>query len=275
MKQKALIGLFIMAVGLGVTVNLTGRSAETRKEAAGNEVCGCQKATGCYGYEGGMRIDPNARYFDPCIGCVQCKDKVRGEGLARVNIDTVFTCVPLNNKRITWGEFCEKPDVYSVCTNLGLEVCQCCNIDGWSPTYGRTDKCTVGSCGIPTATLTPTPTITQTPTPTLTPTPTEVPKNWQKTCKSVNVGEIIHPECKFRCEQIKTNYVGPDKWGGDYNCDGILSGGDFSVWRNEAIDGEYVEGRVDADGTCDGRSTVADYSRWREELLKQFLITNF
>ena len=80
---------------------------------------------------------------------------------------------------------------------------------------------------------------------------------------------IDHSECKFRCEQIKTNYIGPNKWGGDYNCDGALTGGDFSVWRDEAIDKEFVGTRVESDGTCDGRSTVADYARWREEFLKQ------
>jgi len=162
-----------------------------------------------------------------------------------------------------------------------------------TPTPTNTPTQTPTSTPRPTNTPTQTPTLTPRPTNTSTPTPTEVPKNWQKTCKSLNVVNvvntptptptqtptntptvtptppIIHPECTFRCEQIKTNYTGPNKWGGDYNCDGILSGGDFSVWRNEAIDKEFVGTRVESDGTCDGRSTVADYARWREELLKQ------
>lgn len=71
-----------------------------------------------------------------------------------------------------------------------------------------------------------------------------------------------------KCEDIKADYVGPNKNGGDYNCDGTLGGGDFSVWRDEAIDKE-INTPIASDGDCSGQSTVSDYSWWRQKYLGQ------
>ena len=146
-----------------------------------------------------------------------------------------------------------------------------------TPTATRTPTLTPTATSTPRISNTPTPTATRTPTPTIT--PTIMP--WAGVCKKVvNKTEIKitltltpmptidHPECKFRCEQIRTNYIRPNKWGGDYNCDGIVSTGDFNVWRNEVINQIFTKGRIEADGTCDGRSSIWDYSFWRQKYLK-------
>lgn len=91
----------------------------------------------------------------------------------------------------------------------------------------------------------PTPTPTMTPTPTITPTP-------MLGC--------------LRCSEVKSNYSGPEKSGGDYNCDGAVNGGDYVVWRNEFLD-KLVGSRLQADGNCDKRVSIADYSIWREAYL--------
>lgn len=90
-----------------------------------------------------------------------------------------------------------------------------------------------------------TPTITLTPTPTSTPTP------------GFNCGL-----CSFQ----KSGYYGPEKTGGDYNCDGIVNMGDYVVWRREYID-KIIGNILKSDGDCDGRVTTADYSKWREKYL--------
>lgn len=79
------------------------------------------------------------------------------------------------------------------------------------------------------------------------------------------------------CSEEKNGYVGPDKSGGDYNCDGVLTTGDYIVWRGEYLD--YVLKRVNknryvANGNCKSNSDLyyltgtRDYSLWRENYLK-------
>jgi len=56
-----------------------------------------------------------------------------------------------------------------------------------------------------------------------------------------------------------------NRWGGDYNCSGDLTAGDYIVWRDEFFK-KGIERK--ADGDCDGKTSLSDYSRWREEYLK-------
>lgn len=101
-------------------------------------------------------------------------------------------------------------------------------------------------------------------TPTPTNTPTIMPA--EGLCKSV-VLDSLHPECLVSCKKTDDNYIGMDKWGADYNCDGDVTGGDFIVWRKEFLD-KIVGDFLRSDGNCDGKVSLADYSRWREEYLK-------
>lgn len=79
------------------------------------------------------------------------------------------------------------------------------------------------------------------------------------------------------CSEEKNGYVGPDKSGGDYNCDGVLTTGDYIVWRGEYLD--YVLKRINknryvANGNCKNNPDLyyltgtRDYSLWRENYLK-------
>jgi hypothetical protein len=79
------------------------------------------------------------------------------------------------------------------------------------------------------------------------------------------------------CAEEKTGYQGPDKKGGDYNCDGSLTTGDYIVWRGEYLD--YViknisKNRYLANGNCAVNPDLyyltgtRDYSLWREMYLK-------
>lgn len=101
-------------------------------------------------------------------------------------------------------------------------------------------------------------------TPTPTNTPTIMPA--EGLCKSV-VLDSLHPECLVSCKKTDDNYIGMDKWGADYNCDGDVTGGDFIVWRKEFLD-KIVGDFLQSDGNCDNKVSLADYSKWREEYLK-------
>lgn len=68
----------------------------------------------------------------------------------------------------------------------------------------------------------------------------------------------------------KPNYVGKEN--GDANCDGVVDGNDYSIWRKEYVDvsrGEVVvRNNWEADftgvgGKCDGVVDGNDYSLWR------------
>lgn len=61
------------------------------------------------------------------------------------------------------------------------------------------------------------------------------------------------------------NYFGKNQ--GDYNCDNLITGGDYIVWRREFLDKKIGE-KFESDGDGDGRSSLSDYSLWREEYLK-------
>jgi len=65
-----------------------------------------------------------------------------------------------------------------------------------------------------------------------------------------------------KCDE---NYSGKNQ--GDYNCDNLLTGGDYIVWRREFLDKKIGE-RFESDGDGDGRSGLSDYSLWREMYLK-------
>lgn len=97
-----------------------------------------------------------------------------------------------------------------------------------------------------------------------TPTPTIMPA--EGLCKSV-VFDSLHSECLVSCKKTDANYVGMDKWGADYNCDGDVTGGDFIIWRREFLD-KIVGDSLQSDGNCDNKVSLADYSKWREEYLK-------
>jgi glycogen synthase len=64
------------------------------------------------------------------------------------------------------------------------------------------------------------------------------------------------------------------KENGDSNCDGIVNGADYSVWRREYIDisqrGDLVRNNWESDftgpnGKCDGVVNGYDYSLWRRQ----------
>lgn len=96
---------------------------------------------------------------------------------------------------------------------------------------------------------------TPTPTPTLTPTPTQTP--------------TPIPKCKKCVEEIGSSYSGGDRAGGDFNCDGLISGLDYNIWREEFIK-EYKKfsNYWRADGGCNGQVLLSDYSRWSSSYLK-------
>jgi len=83
----------------------------------------------------------------------------------------------------------------------------------------------------------PTDVITDTPVVTDTPEPTEVP-----TC----------PSCKAV---------------GDYNCDGVVNGLDYTWWKQEFVDKLQHEGKWQASHDCSEKITSEDYSRWRYNYL--------
>lgn len=85
------------------------------------------------------------------------------------------------------------------------------------------------------------------------------PLSWQGTCKSV----VDETRGCTKCES--DSYQGVNRWGGDYNCSGDLTAGDYIVWRDEFFK-KGIERK--ADGDCDGKTSLSDYSRWREEYLK-------
>ncbi len=73
----------------------------------------------------------------------------------------------------------------------------------------------------------------------------------------------------------RAGYNGPDKSGGDYNCDGVVNLGDYAVWLNEFIKLVYREAITgyEADGDCfrnpelNFGTSLSDYSFWRDKYL--------
>jgi hypothetical protein len=74
---------------------------------------------------------------------------------------------------------------------------------------------------------------------------------------------------------LKPAFMG--KIGGDANCDGLISGADYSIWRREYIDISKTQSvqrnNWEADftginGTCDGLVSGYDYSLWRRAYSK-------
>jgi hypothetical protein len=85
------------------------------------------------------------------------------------------------------------------------------------------------------------------------------PLNWYGTCKNV----VDETRGCTKCES--DSYQGMNRWGGDYNCSGDLTAGDYIIWRDEF----FKKGTErEADGDCDGKTSLSDYSKWREEYLK-------
>jgi hypothetical protein len=67
------------------------------------------------------------------------------------------------------------------------------------------------------------------------------------------------------------------KGNGDANCDGVVDGTDYSVWRKEFMDisegGQESSNSWEADftgsdGICDGVVNGIDYSKWKGNYLK-------
>ncbi len=232
-------------------------------------VCECTTSDYCYD----AIADFGGKQWNPCVACESmCVAKDKGENLAPESLAKKYDC-PSLGIQLNLGEYCQNPINFEHC-GLDIDPCLCCNLTGITGYFGNVGECTSAICKyIPTPTFTPTPFPYCTPVPCpiggkfscpvdkapclggcgmecLTPTPTETPA-----------------ECPVRCEMEDENYEGMDKWGGDYNCDGSLTGGDFMIWRIEFLD-KIVGDFLKSDGNCDGKVSLADYSKWREEYLK-------
>ena len=211
-------------------------------------VCECITSDYCYD----AIADFGGKQWNPCVACESmCVAKDRGESLAPESLAKKYDC-PNLGIQLNLGEYCQNPINFEHC-GLDIDPCQCCNLTGITGYFGDVGECTSATCQ-----YIPTPTNTPTNTPTMMPA--------EDLCKSV-VLDSLHPECSVSCKKTDANYVGMDKWGGDYNCDGSLTGGDFMVWRIEFLD-KIVGDFLRSDGNCDGKVSLADYSRWREEYLK-------
>jgi len=54
---------------------------------------------------------------------------------------------------------------------------------------------------------------------------------------------------------------------GDYNCDGVVNGLDYTWWKQEFVDKLQHEGKWQASHDCSEKITSEDYSRWRYNYL--------
>lgn len=98
--------------------------------------------------------------------------------------------------------------------------------------------------------------------------------NWEGVMDSILIhcdneyclDQIPEKNCR-RCELDVSGYTGPNRLGADYDCDKVVNGADYVVWRSEFID-KMIKGIVYSDGNCDGKSSVSDYSQWRELYMK-------
>ncbi len=195
----------------------------------------CECATSDYCYDAIAEF--GGKQWNPCVACESmCLEKAKGESLAPESLAKKYFCSYLGIE-LTLGEYCQNPVNFEKC-GFDIDPCQCCNLTGITGYFGNVGECTSAVCKyIPDITT----------TPTLTPTPIS--------------------GCTVTCEREETDYKGMDKWGGDYNCDGSLTGGDFMIWRIEFLDkitGDFLK----SDGNCDNKVSLADYSKWREEYLK-------
>lgn len=85
---------------------------------------------------------------------------------------------------------------------------------------------------------------------------------------------VVAKKCSV-CADTKVNYVGDDKKGADYNCDGIVNMGDYVIWRNEYVDklNGKTQTRYEANGNCHFDPATKfvtgldDYSLWRQTYL--------
>lgn len=88
------------------------------------------------------------------------------------------------------------------------------------------------------------------------------------TCSVITVTQTPAPVACQDCKIINPEYLRNGRRGGDYNCDGVVNGSDFVVWRREALDKIMKGGCWQADGSGDDRVSLQDYSLWREWYLK-------
>jgi len=130
-------------------------------------------------------------------------------------------------------------------------------------------------------------------TPVITMTPTPKPVNYSRakdannnlicsygkySCYARSDGEYSdYANCQGSCEvrkcsvcaDIRPGYVGEDKRGGDYNCDGMLTPADMGIWRTEFLSKNIPKTRWEASGNCFHdinkyfETTIYDYSLWR------------
>lgn len=78
----------------------------------------------------------------------------------------------------------------------------------------------------------------------------------------------VIPICKTCVEEVGLTYTGGDRKGGDYNCDGVVNGLDFNIWREEKINGNRKYSNYwRADEGCYGEVKLSGYSVWRTAYL--------
>jgi hypothetical protein len=88
------------------------------------------------------------------------------------------------------------------------------------------------------------------------------------TCAGVTITLTPIPKACQDCKSINPKYLGNGRQGGDYNCDRVVNGTDFVIWRREALDKIMKGDCWQADGTGDNKVSLQDYSLWREWYLR-------
>jgi len=78
------------------------------------------------------------------------------------------------------------------------------------------------------------------------------------------------PVCLI-CKETVSGYTAVDRKGGDYNCDKVVDGLDYNIWREEYINHTKKEYYYRADHLCgeNTSSTVSlqGYTKWHDSYL--------
>ncbi len=88
------------------------------------------------------------------------------------------------------------------------------------------------------------------------------------TCSVITITKTPVPVGCQDCKSLDPEYSGNGRKGGDYNCDAVVNGTDFVIWRREALDKIMRYDCWQADGNDDDKVSLIDYSLWREWYLK-------
>lgn len=292
MKYKVLIGLFVLAVSLGITVNLSQKSQETRNRAVGGEqlpACKCP-------YENNIILadvsetGPGFAAGDyNCDGIISVMDYSMYRQWVESGIFPDYCSMPETDKKFWYCDDGQCKSVYSLelCTFLN-KVCieaETCPIDYCPvPTAAIPTETPIATPTVTIAPITPEPTdfITPTITLTLTPTPTQIIPTITQTptpTPTITLTPTLPPPPPITPEP--TDFITPTiiitptdtpiicsdcTLAGDYSCNGSIDGGDYVVWRGEYFDKE-IGSVLKSDGNCDGKVSLVDYSKWREKYL--------